>query len=93
MVYLPGMPFEYDKHKSAANAEKHGMSFEEAQDLWLDPDLLVIPARTDDEPRSLAIGRIHGRCWAAVTTMRGANVRIISVRRARKKEVDIYEGL
>jgi len=86
------MPFEYDEHKSAANREKHGMDFEEAQALWLDPDLLVIPARTEDEPRWLCIGRIRDTHWAAVTTMRGANVRIISVRRARRKEVELYEG-
>ena len=87
------MPFEYDRHKSAANAAKHGMDFEQAQALWQDPDLLVIPARTEDEPRSLVIGRIHGRHWAAVVTKRGAKVRIISVRRARRKEVELYEGI
>lgn len=68
------------------------MDFAAAQALWLDPDLLVISARTEDEPRSLCIGRIGGAHWAAVTTVRGANVRIISVRRARKKEVELYEG-
>jgi uncharacterized DUF497 family protein len=86
------MPFEYDKHKSAANAEKHGIDFEAAQQLWLDPDLLVIPAKTVDEPRSLVIGRIRGKPWSAVITMRGDSVRIISVRRARAKEVELYEG-
>ena len=86
------MPFEYDGHKSAANAQKHGIDFGQAQALWQDPDLLVIPARTEDEPRSLVIGRIHGRHWAAVITMRGDNVRIISVRRARRQEVQWYEG-
>jgi len=68
------------------------MDFEEAQALWLDPDLLVIPARTEDEPRCLCIGRIPDTLWAAVSTMRGAYVRIISVHRARKKEVELYEG-
>ena len=87
------MPFEYDEHKSAANAAKHGIGFDQAQALWFDPDLLVIPARTGDEPRSLAIGRIRGRHWAAVFTPRGENLRIISVRRARKEEVELYEGI
>lgn len=87
------MPFEYDERKSAVNAEKHGIGFDRAQALWLDPDLLVVPARTDDEPRSLALGRIGGRHWAAVFTQRGEHLRIISVRRARKKEVELYEGI
>jgi uncharacterized protein len=91
-MYIAGMPFVYDERKSAANAKKHGIGFDQAQALWLDPDLLVVPARTDDEPRSLAIGRIAGRCWAAVFTPRGESVRIISVRHARKKEVELYEG-
>lgn len=86
------MPFEYDENKSAANAEKHGIDFEAAQALWLDPDLLVIPARTEDEPRNLVIGRMGGKHWAAVTTVRGDAIRIISVRRARAKEVELYEG-
>lgn len=86
------MSFVYNEHKCAANREKHGVDFEEAQALWLDPDLLVIPARTEDEPRSLCIGRIRGVCWAAVTTMRGENVRIISVRRARTRKMLLYEG-
>lgn len=86
------MPFEYDENKSRSNARKHGIDFEQAKRLWFDPNLLVIPARTQDEPRSLAIGIIEGKHWSAVVTQRGEAVRIISVRRSRKEEVVLYEG-
>ena len=46
------MDFEFDPLKSAANKEKHGIDFVDAQLLWHDPMLLEIPARTTDEPRS-----------------------------------------
>ena len=86
------MSFEYDPEKSAANKAKHGVDFEEAQELWADPWLLEAPARTDDEPRFLAIGRIGGKHWSAVYVRRGDDLRIISVRRARRKEIERYEG-
>ena len=86
------MAFEYDPEKSAANKAKHGVDFEEAQELWADPWLLEVPARTDDEPRFLAIGRIGGKHWSAVCVRRGDNLRLISVRRARWKEIERYEG-
>ncbi len=84
--------FEYDQDKSAANKDKHGIDFEEAQELWRDPDLLEIPARTTDEPRWMVIGKLGGKHWSAVITRRGDNVRLISVRRSRDEEVEVYEG-
>ena len=87
------MPFEFDSDKSAANRAKHGIAFEEAQALWSDPFLIEAPARTTDEPRWLAVGRIEGRHWTAIYTRRGGNIRIISVRRSRKEEVEAYESL
>ena len=42
--------FEYDEKKNASNLEKHGIDFVDAQALWLDPDLLEIRAKTEDEP-------------------------------------------
>ena len=86
------MDFEYDSDKSAANKAKHGIDFVEAQALWSDPRLLEAPVRTDDEPRFLVVGRLRGRHWSAICVRRGSNVRIISVRRARKKEIERYEG-
>ncbi|MEQ8407807.1 MAG: BrnT family toxin [Gammaproteobacteria bacterium] len=83
--------FEYDARKSSSNLKKHGIDSVEAQLLWLDPDLIVVPAKTEDEPRFLAIGRISKKHWSAVLTYRGENIRLISVRRSRDEEVKIYE--
>ena len=84
--------FEFDPTKSAWNKQKHGIDFEEAQFLWDDPDLLEIPAKTDDEARYLVIGLIDSKHWSAIVTYRNDNIRIISVRRSRVEEVEIYES-
>jgi hypothetical protein len=86
------MPFEYDTDKSLLNREKHGIDFDEAQSLWDDENRLEIPAKTVDEPRYLVIGQINGKFWSAVITYRGENTRIISVRRARDEEMELYES-
>lgn len=83
---------EFDEQKSKANKEKHGIDFIEAQQIWSDPEHIEIPARTEDEPRYLVIGKIDEKCWSAVITFRGEKIRIISVRRSRKEEIEIYEG-
>jgi len=86
------MGFEYDPNKSAENKRKHGIDFAEAQELWADSELLEIPARTTDEPRWLLVGKIDQKCWSAVITRRGENIRLISVRRSRDEEVALYES-
>ena len=84
--------FEFDEAKSQSNLEKHGIDFVEAQLLWLDSDLLEIPAKTVDESRLLMVGKIEDKHWSAVVTHRSENIRIISVRRSRKEEIDLYES-
>ena len=84
--------FEFDPEKSAKNKKKHGIDFIEAQSLWDDPDLLEVPAKTEDEPRFLVIGRIGPKHWSAIVTYRNYNIRIISVRRSRIEEVNLYES-
>ena len=86
------MGFEYDPNKSAENKRKHGIDFDEAQELWADSGLVEIPARTTDEPRWLLVGKIDQKHWSAVITRRGENIRLISVRRSRDEEVAIYES-
>lgn len=86
------MEFEFDPHKSDANKKKHGIDFVEAQALWSDPDLLEVPARSEDEFRCVVIGLIEDKCWSAIITYRGDRVRIISIRRARQEEKEAYEG-
>jgi uncharacterized DUF497 family protein len=84
--------FEFDEDKSLSNLSKHGIDFIEAQLLWLDSDLLEIPAKTVDEPRFLVIGKIGAKHWSAVVTHRSKNIRIISVRRSRTEEIEFYES-
>ena len=86
------MRFTFDPVKSASNREKHGIDFTTAQELWEDADFLEIPARSMSEPRWLIVGRINGRTWAAIVTRRAMVTRIISVRRARPDEENLYEG-
>jgi uncharacterized DUF497 family protein len=84
--------FEFDEAKSRANRSKHGIDFVEAQALWLDESFVEVPARTEDEPRFLVVGMISDKHWSAVITYRGESVRLISVRRSRVEEVEIYES-
>lgn len=60
--------FEFDGLKSQSNLVKHHIDFETAQLLWSDPQLLEIPAKTQDEARFLMIGVIAGKHWSAVIT-------------------------
>lgn len=84
--------FEFDEAKSQANLDKHGIDFVAAQVLWKDPYLLEIRAKSEDEPRFLLIGKIGEKHWSAIVTYRDARIRLISVRRSRKKEVELYES-
>ena len=83
--------FEFDEKKSVSNLNKHEIDFVKAQELWNDPDLIEVQATSNTEPRFLLIGRIDDKHWSAVITYRGDIIRIISVRRSRMSEVELYE--
>jgi len=51
---------------------------------------MEVPVRSEGEPRSMIVARLDGRIWAAVITWREARIRIISVRRARSEEEELY---
>jgi len=85
------MPFEYDRNKSLVNKEKHGIDFLTAQEIWEDENRIEIYAPYPVEDRRILLARYHEKIWAAVYTLRGEAIRIISVRRARKKEANLYE--
>jgi len=88
------MIFEYDDNKSKSNKSKHGISFDEAKELWKDPYAFEIPStQSEDEDRLLVFGRIDDKNWTAIITYRESNIRIISVRRSRAKEVELYESI
>jgi uncharacterized protein len=86
------MLFEYDLQKSKSNQKKHGINFVDGQKLFADPHLIIAEARTEDEPRYLAVGKIENRCWSAIITFRNDKIRLISIRRSRPEEVAIYES-
>ena len=86
------MHFEFNPIKSKNNKNKHGIDFIAAQELWDDVDLLEIPAETTDEARFLVIGKIDNKHWTGIITYRNDNIRIISVRRARNEEIELYES-
>ena len=85
------MKFEWDSEKSRTNQDKHGIYFEAAKNLWLDEDQIEIYAPHPMEDRRIIIAKYHNKIWAAIYTMRDDTIRIISVRRARKREVNLYE--
>jgi len=86
------MRYEYDENKSLSNKQKHGIDFEEAKLLWSDDKMVEIKASYEDEIRFISIGKIQNKFYTIVTTYRGEKIRIISARRSRKKEIDIYES-
>jgi len=86
------MKFEYDIQKSLSNKQKHGIDFEEAKLLWNDDKMVEIRTSYEDEERFVTIGKITTKVYAVVTTYRRENIRIISARRARRKEIEIYES-
>jgi uncharacterized DUF497 family protein len=88
------MTFEYDKNKSKINKLKHNISFEEAKELWEDPYSFEISSpQSEDEERFLVFGQIKSKNYTAIITYRDTNIRIISVRRSRQKEVEFYESI
>ena len=90
-MYNKCMNFDWDQEKSRANQDKHGIDFEAAKNLWLDKDQIEILAPHPIEDRRIIIAKYRNKIWAAIYTIRDDTIRIISVRRARKREVNLYE--
>lgn len=84
------MIFEFDPEKSISNKAKHGIDFEEAQELWEDENGLIVATKSDDEDRYYLMAMIGKKNWTTVFTLRVGNIRIISVRRSRKNEKEDY---
>jgi uncharacterized DUF497 family protein len=85
------MDFDFDPEKSASNKDKHGIDFVEAQALWMDARGVEAPVLSSTELRYILTARIAEKYWTAVYTWRGHRRRLISVRRARNKEIQRYE--
>jgi uncharacterized protein len=85
------MKFEWDERKSRSNNLKHGIDFEIAKGLWLVENRIEIHAPHPIENRWIIISELNKKIWAAVYTRRKDKIRLISVRRARRKEELLYE--
>lgn len=90
------LEFEWDTAKSSSNRKKHGVSFEEAQTVFNDPNARLIsdPDHSDDEDRFVLLGlseqlRILVVCHCYREN--GMRIRIISARRAKRSEIESYE--
>jgi uncharacterized protein len=81
--------FEWDAAKSESNREKHGITLEAASALWAGA-VLELESYYPQETRKLAIGKIGGRYWTIIFTLRGGKIRLISARRSRENEKALY---
>ena len=85
------MQYEWDEMKRQINIEKHGVDFAAMQAFeWEKAEFFEDVRHNYAESRFVAYGCIHGRMVAVVYTMRGDTVRIISLRKANKREVAQY---
>jgi uncharacterized protein len=82
--------FEWDEDKRRSNIEKHGIDFDDAKDVFSDPAAYSYSTRSVDEPRHVTVGTVKGVLMAVVYTLRGALIRIISARIARRSERERY---
>jgi uncharacterized DUF497 family protein len=85
------MLFEWDDRKAAQNVAKHGVPFEYAARVFLDPHRLDSQDnRHHSEERWLTLGKIEGRLFAVAYTPRGTVLRLISARKANERELRKY---
>ena len=84
--------FQWDERKNETNIAKHGISFTEGLAIWDDPFFVQVYLTSTPEDRWAVIGKIAKNIFAtAIITYRGETIRIISLRKSTKKEVNIYE--
>ena len=88
------MEFEWDKNKAASNLSKHGVSFDEARTAFDDPLYIDFydPDHSYDEHRYIIIGQSRQNSLLIISyTERGNVIRLISARKATRKERETYE--
>lgn len=84
--------FEFDPEKSRRNKDRHGVGLDWAVRLWGESHLIIPARRVLEERRWLILARVGGKCHAAVFTLRGRSVRLISCHRADRRLERVYEG-
>ena len=88
------MEFEWDRNKAASNLSKHGVSFDEARTVFDDTFYIDFydPDHSYDEQRYIIVGQsVQSRLLVVSYTERGNVIRLISSRRATRKERETYE--
>jgi uncharacterized DUF497 family protein len=83
--------YEWDEAKRETNLRKHGLDFDDAEIVYQSPNKITFAIAGRGEARWLDITLVEPH--AIVYTVRGYNIRIISFRRASKKERQIYDNL
>lgn len=87
------MRYTYDHAKQAANVTKHGVFFTAANEFEWETALVAVDSRhAYGETRFTAVGLIGDRVYVMVFNLRETSVRIISLRRANKRELKHYEN-
>jgi hypothetical protein len=85
------MAITFDPAKNARNIAERGLSFERVADLDWDTAVITEDTRRDyGEPRLRVMARLDGRLHAVVVTPRGEDLRVISFRRANRREIGRY---
>jgi len=85
------MAISFDPEKNARNIAERGLSFERVVELDWDTAVVVEDTRRDyGEPRLRVVACLDGRLHAVVVTPRGEDLRVISFRRASRREVRLY---
>lgn len=86
------MTFEWDENKNNSNKQKHGVSFETAARVFLDPNVIVVPDPFVDEERWDALGFVGSLLFVVYTERKNDTIRIISARKATKEEINGYKN-
>jgi uncharacterized DUF497 family protein len=85
--------FEWDEEKRQETIEARGVDFLYAAQIFEGETVRIVDDRQDyGETRYLAVGTVTGEFFAVVYTLRGDNIRLISARKARKKEYERYQN-
>lgn len=84
------MQFEFDQTKSESNLDKHGIDFEDIQELWFS-QMLVYHTRTKGERRNIGIGRMGGQYRTVIFVQEKDSIGIISARRSTMHERGQYD--
>ncbi len=87
------MTFEFDDAKNHANIAKHGVDMAEVVHFEFETALTTRDTRRRyGEDRNIAVGLIRRRVFVLVFTMRGDAVRVISLRKANRREIEAYHA-